>query len=147
MKKQQLIYIASSWKNQHAVEMMTDLLEAKGHKVLSFVREAVETVGRESLTFTGKGFDAWVESPGGQEKFIYDTCSARVANVVVYIGPSGADAWAEVGVAYGERVTILGLWSKGEAIGLNRRMVQWFRDYRELLAKVDEIAEKSKAKR
>ena len=31
------IYIASSWKNQHAVEMMTDMLRDKGHSVLSFV--------------------------------------------------------------------------------------------------------------
>lgn len=31
------IYIASSWKNQHAVEMMTALLREKGHTVLSFI--------------------------------------------------------------------------------------------------------------
>lgn len=35
------IYIASSWKNQHAVEMLTDYLEARGHEVISFVRKAV----------------------------------------------------------------------------------------------------------
>jgi hypothetical protein len=31
------IYIASSWKNQHAVEMLTALLRDRGHEVLSFV--------------------------------------------------------------------------------------------------------------
>ena len=39
------IYIASSWKNQHAVEMMTDKLRENGHKVISFVEAAVESEG------------------------------------------------------------------------------------------------------
>lgn len=34
MKK---IYIAASWKHEHAVEMLTALLRQKGHEVLSFV--------------------------------------------------------------------------------------------------------------
>lgn len=28
------IYIASSWKNQHAVQMLTSMLRRKGHEVL-----------------------------------------------------------------------------------------------------------------
>ncbi len=31
------IYIASSWRNQHAVEMLTSMLRVRGHEVLSFV--------------------------------------------------------------------------------------------------------------
>jgi len=31
------IYIASSWKNQHGVEMLTALLREKGHVVVSWV--------------------------------------------------------------------------------------------------------------
>ena len=33
------IYIAASWKHQHAVEMLTDLLETRGHTILSWIRE------------------------------------------------------------------------------------------------------------
>ena len=40
------IYIASSWKNQHAVEMLTDLLRKAGHEVVSFVDKAVAAEGR-----------------------------------------------------------------------------------------------------
>lgn len=31
------VYIASSWKNQHAVEMLTEKLRERGCEVLSFV--------------------------------------------------------------------------------------------------------------
>ena len=36
------IYIASSWKNQHAVEMLTDILRYKGHDVVSFVEKPIK---------------------------------------------------------------------------------------------------------
>jgi hypothetical protein len=33
------IYIAASWKHQHAVEMLTVLLRERNHEVLSFVEK------------------------------------------------------------------------------------------------------------
>lgn len=133
------IYIASSWRNQHAVEMLTDLLEHEGHEVASFVRFACETVGRGNLKFSG--LDAWIASEDGARKFEYDIDGATSSDLVIYIGPSGMDAWAEVGAAFGRGKTIIGLWSKGEEIGLMRRLVDvWFRDYRELLAAVKEYS-------
>lgn len=100
------IYIASSWKNQHAVEMLTDILRAKGHTV-----------------------EHWMTTERAEQSFKYDTEGAVGSELVVYIAPSGIDAWAEVGAAYG-------LWAKGEQAGLMRKMVVWFADYRELVEKI-----------
>jgi hypothetical protein len=133
-----LIYIASSWKNQHAVEMLTDLLEERGHTVHSFIRKAAEDEGRANFgTFS---LDKWIESEDGRAKFEYDLDGATMSDLVIYLGPSGTDAWAEVGAAWAAGVMILGLWAKGEQAGLMRRMVSaWLKDYRDLLLAVDNI--------
>lgn len=131
------IYIASSWKNQHAVEMLTDFLEGLGrsHQVISFVRQADQDEGRAN--FGDSTLDQWIESEAGERKFDFDLQGAMESDLVIYVGPSGTDAWAEVGAAYGSGVPIFGLWAKGEQAGLMRRMVAWFKDYRELLNAVD----------
>jgi hypothetical protein len=128
------VYIASSWKNQHAVEMLTATLREMGIEVISFVDAAVEAEGREGLRFD---VNKWIASEDGQRKFEYDTEGATKSDLVVYIGPSGTDAWAEVGAAWASGVPIFGLWAKGEPAGLMRRMVTWFKDYKELLRYVE----------
>lgn len=127
------IYIASSWKNHHAVEMLTDSLETIPNvEVVSFVRAAAEIEGR--MNFGGPSLAEWIESPDGKNKFEYDLNGATQSDLVIYIGPSGTDAWAEVGAAYGSGVEIIGLWAKGEPAGLMRRMMAaWFKDYRQVL--------------
>ena len=130
------IYIASSWKNQHAVEMLTDLLRNKGHEVLSFIEKAVSDEGRAEIKLD---VEEWIHSKEGQEKFTYDTDGAMYSDLVIYIGPSGTDAWAEVGAAWSHGVLVFGLWAKKEPAGLMRHMVTWFTDYRELLKAVREV--------
>jgi len=126
------IYIASSWRNQHAVEMLTYLLEDRGHTVHSFVRKAAADEGR--VNFGSPTLEEWVWSEDGAKKFEYDTGHARTSDLVVYIGPSGPDAWAEIGVAWASGVPVCGLWAKGEPVGLMRRMVEvWFDDHQALL--------------
>lgn len=127
------IYIASSWKNQHAVEMLTDILRNKGHEIISFVEKAVNDEGRTEIKFD---FVQWINSPDGLEKFAYDIEGATKSDLVIYIGPAGTDAWAEVGAAFGSGVEILGLWAKDEPAGLMRKMVTWFHDYRDLVATI-----------
>jgi hypothetical protein len=134
------VYIASSWKNQHAVEMLTDRLRNKGCEVLSFVENNHgEHTGKSAADGTPVPFDQWVQSELGHKSFVYDTDGATKSDLVIYIGPSGTDAWAEVGAAWGVGVPIIGLWAKGEQSGLMRRMVQWTEDYRELLSWVDQF--------
>ena len=123
------IYIASSWKNYHCVELLTWHLEEAGHTVMSFVRKAIQAEGRD-LKFD---IEEWIASKDGWQKFYYDLDSAMAADVVIYIGPSGTDAWAEVGAAWAKGVPIYGLWTKGEQAGLMRLMVWWYKDVFELL--------------
>lgn len=130
------IYIASSWKNQHAVEMLTQLLRISGYTVISFVEKVCTDEGRSGLK---SDIENWINSKDGEEKFFYDLEGATKADLVIYIGPSGADAWAEVGAAYGSGVPIFGLIAKGESIGLMRRMVSWFYDYYELIKVVNNL--------
>ena len=134
------IYIASSWKNQHAVEMMTDALRMRGHTVVSFVEARTE---KEHGSSSGRfDFDEWVASQEAIDKFLYDTKGATTSDLVVYIGPSGTDAWAEVGAAWASGVEVLGLWAKGEPAGLMRHMVEWHTDYRALVKAIAEMGAK-----
>jgi hypothetical protein len=124
------IYIASSWKNQHAVEMLTARIRQLGHNVASFI-EHNKSVG--SFDPAAQTFESWVWSDIGDDCFDFDTISAMNSDLVIYVGPSGCDAWAEVGVAWASGVTIFGLESKGEQIGLMRRMVNWFKSVDNLI--------------
>jgi len=126
------IYIASSWRNQHAVEMLTDILRDRRHEVVSFIEAAIKTEMKFDV-------EKWIESDTGLQKFDYDTSGATKSDMVIYIGPSGTDAWAEVGAAWAAGVPISGLWAKGEPAGLMRKMVYWFTDYRELLKTIKPV--------
>ena len=137
------VYIASSWKNQHAVEMLTEKIRALDIHVDSFVEKAVNDEGRGNIKFD---FVQWINSEDGLDKFIFDTEAAMDADVVVYIGPAGTDAWAEVGAAFGRGVPVLGLWAKDEPAGLMRRMmIEWFTNYRDLLEIVKQHKEMTEA--
>ena len=130
------VYIAASWKHEHAVRLLTEVIRAAGHDVLSFVEKA----GRDEDLAKNphrQTLDDWVWSDAGLDKFRYDTGSATSADRIVYIGPSGTDAWAEVGAAWAAGVPVYGLWAKGEPSGLMRRMVTWFDTHTELVKALD----------
>jgi len=128
------IYIASSWRNQHGVEMLTWFLREAGHKVVSFVE--IETKDQHLP------FEEWINSDGAQQCFHYDVSGATESDLVIYYGNSGKDACAEMGAAWAKGIPILGLWAKGEDMGLMRFMVtRWYTDYNELLKAVSEYAE------
>jgi nucleoside 2-deoxyribosyltransferase len=129
------IYIASSWKNHHAVEMMTALLREKGHTVLSFIENNYE----EGYTNDGKfSFEDWMKTSAATKSFHYDTTGASTSDIVIYISPSGQDAAAECGIAWAKGIPIIGLYAKGEGFGLMRKMMQdWCFRYTEVLDMVD----------
>ncbi|HEB27877.1 MAG TPA: hypothetical protein ENI05_08900 [Porticoccus sp.] len=132
------VYIAASWKYYHTVEMLTDLIDAKGHTVWSFVRNNFEEFNQNGHS----NFEDWINSENADKAFMYDVGSATKADLVIYIGPSGTDAWAEVGAAYGKgKGKIFGITgSKGEQVGLMRKMVTWFGTHYELLDAIDALA-------
>ena len=130
------IYIAASWKHQHAVEMLTDLLESNGDFVLSWLRE-----GRPEEAFLSKReLTAFIESEDGKKVFDFCSNSATGADLLIYIGPSGCDAWAEIGAAYGSGVQIFGLLAKNEEVGIMRHMIKsWFSSVTELMEAVKQF--------
>ena len=127
------IYIAASWKHQHAVEMLTERLEEAGHTILSWLRE-----GRPEEAFLSQlELTDFIKSDEGMRVFRFCADSAIGADLLIYLGPSGCDAWAEVGAAYGRGVPILGLLAKSEDVGLMRHMVHaWHNSVGELLESV-----------
>lgn len=128
------VYIASSWKNQHAVEMLTSLLRGKGYKVLSFVEN---NYGEGAAIQVPIVFEDWIKTEKANQSFWYDTNGAATSDLVIYISPSGKDAAAEVGIAWANKVPILGLHAKGEDFGLMRKlMLSWYYHYQDLLEAV-----------
>ncbi|MDR1359720.1 MAG: nucleoside 2-deoxyribosyltransferase [Deltaproteobacteria bacterium] len=131
------IYIAASWKHQHAVEMLTERLEQAGHEILSWLRE-----GRPEEAFLSQRELAhFINSAAGRSVFQFCASSAIGADLLIYLGPSGCDAWAEVGAAYGRGIPILGLLAKSEEVGLMRHMLSsWHQSVGELLESVRQMA-------
>ena len=134
------IYIASSWKNQHAVEMLTALLRAENHEVISWVEN---NYGENHNHVTKKfDFETWVNSNESDLSFEFDTNGAMGCELFIYIGPSGKDAAAECGMCYGQRlagktIPMYALYAKGEDFGLMRKMFdKWFERYTDLLEAV-----------
>lgn len=131
------IYIASSWKNQHGVEMLTALLREKGHEVISWVEN---NYGENHNHVTKKfSFEEWVNSSEADQSFEFDTSGATKSDLVIYYAPSGKDACAELGAAWAADVPIIGLYAKGEDLGLMRKMVsKWYTRYTDLIDAVEE---------
>ena len=130
------VYIASSWKNEHAVRMLTRWLRSNDYSVKSFV----ENNYGEGHGFDVKmDFDEWVHTDSARRSFEFDTGGAVESDIVTYIGPSGSDAWAEVGAAWARGVPIVGLWAKGEGAGLMRRMVHWVPSYENILHFIESV--------
>lgn len=139
------IYIASSWRNAHGVELLTAALRAVGFTVISWVEN---NFSEDHNHVTKKmDFDTWINSENSYQSFAFDVAGAMGCDVFIYYGPAGMDACAELGVAWREaqiferenQLLILGLWSKGENIGLMRRMVDcWFSRPSELLEYIKE---------
>lgn len=128
------IYIAASWKHQHAVEMLTEKLEENGHEILSWLRE-----GRPEEAFLSKlDLDIFIKSDIGKQVFEFCVNSVRSADAVCYIGPSGCDAWAEIGAAYGLGKPIYGLLAKSEDVGMMRHMIKkWYGSVSELIKDIE----------
>jgi hypothetical protein len=146
MKKYK-IYIASSWKNQHAVEMLTSELRRSNFEVLSFVEN---NYGEGHGPDKPINFEEWMKTKQADYSFEYDTNGAMTCDVFIYISPAGKDASAECGMCYGQRldgktIPMLGLYAKGEDFGLMRKMFDhWFDNYLDLIMWIEKWREKNK---
>lgn len=132
------IYIASSWKNQHGVEMLTAMLRSMGHEVVSWIEN---NYGENHNHITKKfAFEDWVTSDESNQSFEFDTNGATKSDLLIYYAPAGKDACAELGAAWASGVAIIGLHAKGEDLGLMRKMVGiWFNSVGELASYVQHL--------
>lgn len=118
------IYIASSWRNEHGVTMLTRLLRDRGHSVDSWIEN---NYGEKHNHVTkALPFEEWVQSSESDQSFQFDTIGARTCDLFIYYGPAGSDAAAELGVAWAYGAVCIGLWAKGDSLGLMRKMVEWY---------------------
>jgi hypothetical protein len=74
------IYIASSWKNQHGVEMLTALLREKGHEVVSWIENSYD----EQLYVGYENMSKWIQSENGAKAFDYDTYGASTCDLMIF---------------------------------------------------------------
>lgn len=127
------IYIASSWKNQHGVEMLTAILRNKGHEVISWIENNNEE-SRDMPT------SQWLKSAYADKSFEFDITGATTCDLFILYTYAGNDAHAEMGAAWAKGITILGLWQKGYDEGLMSRMVSdWSENISDLVGTVDSL--------
>lgn len=122
------IYIGSSWKNKHGVEMLTKWLRGYGHEVISWIEQCPKE-GNSNFNF-----ELWVQTGEAQQSFMYDITGATTSDIFIYYGPAGKDCCCEMGAAYAKGIFIIGLYTKGEDLGLMRKMVStWYYDIWDLI--------------
>jgi len=129
------IYIASSWKNQHGVEMLTAGLRRRGYTVTSWIENNFGEKYTQQVE--QMGFENWVQTEAAQKAFEFDTEGAQNCDLFIYYGPAGKDACAEMGIAWASNIPIFGLYAKGEDIGLMRLMARaWYMNVADLLSAI-----------
>ncbi len=133
------IYIASSWRNEHGVTLLTESIRKldPSYEVVSWIENNYKERSGQFV------FEDWIKTEDAVKSFEFDTFGAMNCDVFIYFGPAGKDACAELGAAYGARVrAIVGLHAKSEDLGLMRKMaglwfqstydlIGWLEDYRE----------------
>lgn len=133
------IYIASSHRNQHALEMLSTMMLLKGHEVFSI---AGHSAPEQAVSDLPMDFEEWNNTEHANHTFELHTKSAMSADLVIYISPSGKDAAAECGMAFAKGIPIFGLYEKSEDFGLMRKMmVRWFEHYDDMFREIDAYSE------
>ena len=137
------IYIASSFRSLHAVHLLRDALQERCHKVLDWTRFAPPLP--EGMTPEKRRMALDTDERGDIFSFCAEACAQ--ADLIIYLGPAGQDAAAEVGMAYVSGVPIFGLAGPLEQPGLilTRAVTRWCADVEELFVAVEGLAERLEA--
>jgi hypothetical protein len=132
------IYIASSFRSLHAVQLLRDALADRCHKVRDWTQFAPPLP--EGLTPEARRMMMDADARGEIFNFCAEACAQ--ADLVIYLGPAGQDAAAEVGMAYVSGVPVFGLAGPLEQPGLilTRAVTRWVSNAQELLDAVEEWA-------
>lgn len=107
------VYIASSFKNIHAVRLLAKAMRTMGYTILDWTEKATPPEGLNPAERR-----AWMDTDHGGEVFNFCAKACHDADFILYLGTSGQDAGVEVGIAYGAGIPILGIRGPLEAPGL-----------------------------
>lgn len=131
------IYIASSARNLHGVQLLRDALIGRGHHILDWTAYAPPLADHLSPEERRRALDS------DERGEIFEFCSRACtqADVLIYLGLAGQDAACEVGMAYAAGVPTIGLAAPTEKPGLilNRAIRHWAKDAGECLDLVDKL--------
>lgn len=107
------VYIASSFKNIHAVRLLAKSMQAMGYEILDWTLKATPPEGLNASQRR-----EWMDTDHGGEVFVFCANACKQADFVIYLGTSGQDAGVEVGIAYGCGKPVLGIRGPLESAGL-----------------------------
>ena len=107
------VYIASSFKNVHAVRLLAKTMRSMGYTILDWTEKATPPEGLNSAKRR-----EWMDTDHGGEVFIFCAQACKEADFVIYLGTSGQDAGVEIGIAYGQGIPVLGIRGPLESPGL-----------------------------
>ena len=133
------IYIASSARNFHYVQLLSGIFEHHCHKVLDWTLLAPPIASHTPLEARKRALDS--DERGDIFNFCKSACGS--ADLVIYLGPAGQDAAAEIGLAHASGIPILGLASPLEAPGLilARCVTKWCESVDELVQEVEKYSQ------
>jgi hypothetical protein len=129
------IYIASSFKNLHAVHLLRDVLQERGHVVLDWTK--FQPPLPENMSIEEKRRELDSDERGEIYAFCSEACGS--ADLIIYVGPAGQDAACEVGIAACSGVMVWGLQGPLEAPGLilKQSVHRWFDNTADMLKALD----------
>ncbi len=112
-KENMQVYIASSFKNVHAVRLLGKYMRQLGYTILDWTEKATPPDGLNSSQRR-----EWMDTDHGGEVFNFCAKSCMEADFLIYLGTSGQDAGVELGIAYALNIPILGIKGPLESAGL-----------------------------
>ncbi len=128
------IYIASSARNMHGVQLLRDALTARGHQILDWTAMAPPLAEHLSPEARRLALDS------DERGEIFEFCAGAScrADLLIYLGPAGQDAACEVGMAFASGVPVIGLAAPTEKPGLimTRAVHTWVPDAKACLEAV-----------
>jgi hypothetical protein len=138
------IYIASSARNLHGVQLLRDALITRGHHILDWTAYAPPLADHLSPEERRLALDS--DERGEIFDFCFQACTK--ADALIYLGLAGQDAACEVGMAFAAGVPTIGLAAPTEKPGLilNRAVTRWAKDAGECLELIDQLKAAVEAK-
>ena len=132
------IYISSSFRNIHLVNMLRINLEAEGHAILDWTIFAPPI--QEDMPIHERRTLLNADVRGNIFAFCARSCAS--ADLFIYQGHSGQDSGIELGIAYASGVFTIGLLGPFEEPGtmLHGAVNLWAKDARDLLSLVKSTA-------